>query len=239
MKWQHKKCAELLRDAIEKGACSTTIATYNTWAEWMQIATICSPTQEMILNRYHAHSKKAGLHIKEHNLPQVLQGDTRSPEQYLPIVIYLDNLRSAHNVGSIIRTTEAFRLGKLALSPTTPTPKEKPVRDTSMKADEWVAWETVQDLAFCPRPVIALETTSDSTPLHNTPLPSSFTLVIGNEEYGCSTSALSQADQIISIPLYGRKNSLNVANAFAIAAAEITRQLRNGYFERNTIRRTN
>ena len=57
------------------------------------------------------------------------------------------------------------------------------------------------------------------------------TFPLGNEEYGCSKETLAMADYLLTIPLYGRKNSLNVSNAFAIAAQEICRQKRNIYYE--------
>lgn len=69
-----------------------------------------------------------------------------------------------------------------------------------------------------------METAAEAIPITDFEFPETFTLVIGNEEYGCSDAILAQADYVIKIPLRGRKNSLNVANAFAIAAAEISRQ---------------
>ena len=69
-----------------------------------------------------------------------------------------------------------------------------------------------------PRPIIALDTSDEAISLNDFIFPASFTLVLGNEEYGISDAALRLADILVEIPLFGVKNSLNVACAFAIAA---------------------
>ena len=74
--------------------------------------------------------------------------------------------------------------------------------------------------------VIVLETSPQSQPIYQFHFPDAFTLVIGNEEYGCSENSIQLADALVEIPMAGRKNSLNVANAYAIAASEIHRQKR-------------
>jgi tRNA G18 (ribose-2'-O)-methylase SpoU len=171
-------------------------------------------------NAFHDHLQAAELSVKEHNL-LVRTCDREEADPYLPIDIYLDHIRSAHNVGSIFRTVEAMRLGTIYLSDQTPTPEHKQVRDAGMGACEWVPWQRGMSQR---RPIIALETVEGATPLAKFDFPETFTLVVGNEEYGVSEEVLERADHVIEIPLFGRKNSLNVANAFAIIAAEIRRQ---------------
>lgn len=200
---QHKKAAEALREAYQL-------------LHWLD-----EPEPENLADAYHIQLRKAGQSLKEHNFLPQRRGDRKEAAPFRPIAIYLDNIRSAHNVGSIFRTTEAFRLGQIFLSEMTPTPKNKKVRDAAMGADQWVHWE-VAPLSELPRPIIALETCEGATPLHEFTFPESFTLVIGNEEYGCSDHSLKVADHVIEIPLCGIKNSLNVANAFSTVAYRIT-----------------
>jgi tRNA G18 (ribose-2'-O)-methylase SpoU len=138
--------------------------------------------------------------------------------------IYLDNIRSAHNVGSIIRTTEAFSLGTLHFSDKTPYIDNKQVKDTAMGTQGWVECRSNMLLKDLPRPIIILETAHNAIPIHDFIFPDQFTLVVGNEEYGCSDESIQLADIALEIPLVGKKNSLNVANAFAIAAYEIRKQ---------------
>ena len=76
-----------------------------------------------------------------------------------------------------------------------------------------------------PRPLIALETAENATAYFNFTFPHSFSLLIGNEEYGLTAKTIKQADAIIQIPLFGSKNSLNVSCAFAIIAAQIRKDL--------------
>lgn len=177
---------------------------------------------ESLSNRYHWHRERAGLGVKEHGL-LVRSSDQSNPLlPSLNLAIYLDHLRSAHNVGSIIRTVEAFQLGAIFLSEQTPDPGHRQVQQASMGAYEWVKVERCIHLDDLPRPWIALETAEQAAPLPRFSWPKEpFTLIVGNEEYGCSQAILEQADELVEIPLCGRKNSLNVANALAIAAYSI------------------
>ena len=72
-----------------------------------------------------------------------------------------------------------------------------------------------------PRPIIALDTGDAALSVLEFDFPETFTLILGNEEYGISNESLAEVDYILEIPLFGAKNSLNVACAFAIAASKI------------------
>jgi tRNA G18 (ribose-2'-O)-methylase SpoU len=212
---QHKKCAEMLRG--EHFSC------YSQATLWLQLDPV-ENTPESLSNRYHFHIRLAKQNHKEHNLlPKVRKGDKETSVPFWPITIYLDQLRSAHNVGSILRTVEALRLGEVVFSQDTPGIECKKVKDTSMGAWQWVPTKR-QPLNDLPRPIICFETVEQSTPLHQAIFPESFTLVVGNEEFGVSQSSLELADFIVEIPLRGQKNSLNVASCFAMGAYEIFRQ---------------
>jgi tRNA G18 (ribose-2'-O)-methylase SpoU len=125
-----------------------------------------------------------------------------------------------------VRSFEAFQLGTLILSPQTPGLEHKQVIDASMGCASHVSWERCAQAELLNGPLIAIETSPQSESLQDFVFPEKFTLILGNEEYGCREDSLAAADAIIEIPLVGRKNSLNVANAFAIVAWEISRQLR-------------
>ena len=77
-----------------------------------------------------------------------------------------------------------------------------------------------------PRPWIALETAPKASAFDEWIYPKGCTIVVGNEERGIRSSLLKQCDAIVCIPLSGHKNSLNVANAYAIVAAEAAMQHR-------------
>lgn len=225
---QHKHAAFLIRSYYERlvnGEHDISPDLYNKWQSWLGENSFKSINLEELSNHYHKHMQKAKIHIKEpFLLPKLLQGDRSKALKPLKWSIYLDNLRSAFNVGSIIRTTEAFSLGKIIFGEKSPNLKNKQVQDVSMETHSWVSTEENTSLDDLPRPIIALETIEGAIPHYDYPFPEEGTLVLGNEEYGCSKNTLAKADAFISIPLYGRKNSLNVANAFSIVAETIRRR---------------
>ena len=154
----------------------------------------------------------------------------------LPWDILLHDLRSGHNVGSIFRTADCFGLGKIFLSGYTCGPENKSLAAAAMGSETWLESSRVTNvLEFIkgykqnaneedklnPAHIVALEITEDAVPLQDFVWPERGLLIPGNEELGISPEILEQADEILSIPLYGRKNSLNVSQAFALVAWEI------------------
>lgn len=231
LKQQHKKCAELLRAFYEtlhnkEPLPQESLSYYNSLLSWMHLNPFGNFDLISLADRYHWHLREAGRSLKEHNLlPHIRQGDHIPKAPFLPIAIYLDHIRSAYNVGSILRTIEALRLGSLHFSSKTPFIDNEKVLHTAMGSATLVPCFQNTVLSSLPRPLIALETSDDAIPLSSFLFPPTFTLILGNEEYGISPETLSQVDTLIEIPLLGAKNSINVACAFAIAAAEIRKQL--------------
>ncbi|VHO04238.1 tRNA (guanosine(18)-2'-O)-methyltransferase [Candidatus Rhabdochlamydia sp. T3358] len=129
-------------------------------------------------------------------------------------------------MGSIIRTVEAFLLGPICFAKQIPYIDNLKVQKTSMFTFDKVTCHQNRPLEQLPKPLIALETIPNAPSLFDFTFPKEFTLLLGNEEYGLSDQALSMADQAVQIPLYGFKQSLNVASAFAIVAAVISNQQR-------------
>lgn len=180
------------------------------------------PTQEAIRERYHNHLQQASIRLKEHNLLVSTQ-DKSTAAPSLGISVALDSLRSVHNIASIIRTMEAFSFGSLYLLQGSYRVDGNALAKVAMGTLPFVPLQQGVDIATLPRPWIALETVPQAQSYSDFAYPPLFTLLIGNEERGISPDLLKQADAVVQIPLRGRKNSLNVANAFAILAAEIVR----------------
>lgn len=180
-------------------------------------------TAEEIELRFHSHSLASGRGLAEADFLQLSIGDRTTAEEWLNIHTYLDGLRSCHNVGSILRTVEAFRLGPVYFSGDM-MPKNHPqLQKTSMGAWQHV---TIKQNEEPPRPWIALETVPEAPPFNEWIYPVGCSLIVGNEERGINNDLLKRADAVVTIPLAGYKNSLNVANAFAILAAEVAMQHR-------------
>ncbi len=223
---QHKMAGALLKELFDSEK-NTLLKCYTQLENWLDLPSINLQSHVEIRHRFHFHLEKAALCQKEHFLLHVKKEDSSSNTPFLPVHIFLSSLRSAFNVGSIFRTVEAFRLGTIYCSSTTPTPDHPKVQKASMGTFDKVAYKTDCDIEEMPRPWIALETASPSTSLSSFTFPESFTLILGNEEFGVPKELLLKCDALVEIPLCGSKNSLNVASAFAIVAATIRTQLLN------------
>jgi TrmH family RNA methyltransferase len=143
---------------------------------------------------------------------------TRPRTGLLPIALYLDDIRSPYNVGSIFRTAEAFGIEKIYLSRYTASPAHKRAVRTSMGCTEILPWQ-IADLeeAARERPIFALEL--GGTPIEQYSFPYRGIAVLGSEELGISPEArriASDSGGIVSVPLRGAKGSLNVAVAAGI-----------------------
>ncbi|MDR2539663.1 MAG: hypothetical protein LBC45_03540 [Chlamydiales bacterium] len=200
---------------------------YRRIESWLELPLLDMKDIKALCDRYHFHLAQMGQSWQEHHLfASHQQSDIDSDTPFLQVGVYLDNIRSAFNVGSIIRTVEAFRLGPIYFAKQTPYIDNPKVQKTSMFTFDKVSCYQNKPLEQLPRPLIALETVPHTPSLFDFTFPKEFTLLLGNEEYGLSDQALSMADQALQIPLYGFKQSLNVASAFAIIAAVISNQQR-------------
>ena len=219
---QEKLSAERLHSLFLNPSDLEALEEYNLFQEWTGKRLITDLDPKTLSNLYHQHLKAAGIHLKESSfLPFVTSVDKNEALPSLGFHIYLDGLRSAHNVGSILRTIEAFRLGTVYFSEQTPFIDQKNVRDASMGAWEWIDCKKAS-LEELPKPWICLETSTEAETLNSALIPAGCTLIVGNEEFGCSHIALHGAQKLIQIPLRGKKNSLNVSNAFAILAYKLS-----------------
>jgi tRNA G18 (ribose-2'-O)-methylase SpoU len=143
----------------------------------------------------------------------------------LPVHAILDNIRSLYNVGSMFRTSDGARLGKLWLTGHTPHPPRKEIEKTALGATLTVPWEYVRDplesidrIKTSGYRLVVLEQTDGSVP-YDSVIPSDLplALVVGNEITGVSPEYVAAADGAIEIPMMGMKHSLNAAVAYGIA----------------------
>ena len=138
----------------------------------------------------------------------------------------LNNVRSALNVGSIFRTSDAFLLDPLILCGHTPQPPSAEMQKTALGATETVGWkyhEFVKDAVAELKQnhtLLAVEITQKACNLHQFDWQSSkpFALFLGNEITGVDDDVLAECDQVIQVPQFGSKHSLNVAVCAGIVA---------------------
>lgn len=153
----------------------------------------------------------------------------------LPLTVVLDNVRSLNNIGSVFRTSDAFRVEHIALCGITATPPHREIHKTALGAEESVAWSYYEDTVECVESlmeraymVYAVELTHNSLILGRDSIETNrpIALVLGNEIDGVQESVLERCDGFLEIPQYGSKHSLNVSCAAAIAIWEVSKQLR-------------
>jgi 23S rRNA (guanosine2251-2'-O)-methyltransferase len=148
-----------------------------------------------------------------------------------PIHIVLDNLRSAFNVGSIFRLADAARAAEVIPCGYTAYPPHHKLEQTSLGTTDSVPWrrfdDTVSaltDLKAKGIQLVAAETARGASPYHRFEYSFPVALVLGNEALGVSEAALKLCDAVIEIPVFGYKNSINVATASAIVLYDVLRQ---------------
>ena len=144
----------------------------------------------------------------------------------VPVVVVLDNIRSAYNVGSVFRTADAFRLEGLRLCGVSACPPSPLIHKTALGAEEAVDWqyfetavEAVEQLKDEGCLVCGLEITHNALRLQDFRVDRDrrVAVVVGNEVHGISEEVLRLCDVCLEIPQRGTKHSLNVASAAAIA----------------------
>jgi 23S rRNA (guanosine2251-2'-O)-methyltransferase len=152
------------------------------------------------------------------------------PTAMPPIHAVLDNVRSAFNTGSIFRTADAAGIAHLHLCGVTGFPPNHKLFKTALGALDYVPWtryknslDAVRVLRLKGIPTIAIETAPHSISLFEFDWPPACAVIFGNEVTGISQEVLSRADSIVSIPMLGHKNTINVATAFGIVAYELLR----------------
>jgi len=163
---------------------------------------------------------------------------SRSLNNLRQLILIAHNVRSTHNVGSLFRTAEGLGVDELILSGYTPYPKEKndvrlsymadklegQINKTALGAQFSLKWRHTEDIAgviaaFKKQSfkVIALEQDKKSRVITDLDYGDKIALIIGNELTGLAGSVLGLCDQIIEIPMFGRKESYNVVQAAAMA----------------------
>ncbi|MDR1370588.1 MAG: RNA methyltransferase [Dysgonamonadaceae bacterium] len=151
----------------------------------------------------------------------------------IPLVVVLDNVRSLHNVGSIFRTSDAFRIERIYLCGITAHPPHPEIHKTALGAENTVNWtsventlEAIQQLKASGYKIWSVEQAKGSISLPELELKEEkHAVVLGNEVHGVGQEVIDQSDGCIEIPQFGTKHSLNVSVASGIVIWEIFKQI--------------
>ena len=159
------------------------------------------------------------------------------------IIVVLDNVRSTHNVGSILRTADGLGVSKVVLTGYTPYPKvmnderlpheitkqTNAIKKTSLGAEATMDIERHEDISDVidslkktQYTIVSLEQNKLSTPINKLMIPNKVALIVGNEINGINERSLESSDFIVEIPMKGKKESFNVSVATGIALYELS-----------------
>ena len=137
-----------------------------------------------------------------------------------PIKVLLDNIRSAHNVGSIFRSCDAFLIDEIILCGITAKPPNKEIRKTALGSTDSVKWsyfENIKDAILKLKQekyqIISVEQADKSIELKNFKIQSKkkYAIIFGNEINGVNQKVIDMSDDVVEIPQYGTKHSFNVS----------------------------
>ncbi len=154
------------------------------------------------------------------------------------ISVIAHNIRSSHNVGSLLRTCEGLGINMVYLSGYTPYPLathdtrlphiarkvHAQIQKTALGAEQQLRWQHINDIKNLITDlkrqkvlIAALEQAIDSQPLPNFTPPKKLAILLGNEVEGIDQDLLSMVDVVLEIPMFGRKESFNVIEAASMA----------------------
>lgn len=151
-----------------------------------------------------------------------------------PIRIVLDNVRSLNNIGSVFRTADAFLIEKIYLCGITATPPHKDIRKTALGATESVAWEyrkstseLIKELKSEGWCTLAVEQAEGALQLNdfNVDRNARYALVFGNEVKGVSQEVVDMSDDVLEIPQFGTKHSLNISVSVGVVVWDLWTKL--------------
>lgn len=152
----------------------------------------------------------------------------------LPLTVVLDNIRSLHNVGSVFRTSDAFRVERVMLCGITATPPSAEIHKTALGAEDVVSWQyygdTMEAVAALKEEgyeVYSIEQCEGSIALQDfLALPDKhYAVIMGNEVKGVQQQVVDASDGAIEIPQFGTKHSLNVSVTAGMVIWELAKKL--------------
>ena len=166
----------------------------------------------------------------EHRKLKITELNRISAEEFkeaekLPLAVVLDNVRSLHNIGSVFRTSDAFRVECIYLCGITATPPHPEMHKTALGAEFTVDCDNLRREGYT---VYSVEQAEGSTMLEELVLEQGkkYAVVLGNEVKGVQQEVIDHSDGCIEIPQYGTKHSLNVSVTAGIVIWDLFKKLR-------------
>jgi tRNA G18 (ribose-2'-O)-methylase SpoU len=230
-----KQFSNLLQSGISQGGGTAALRAYSSFifpksmgalamTQQPQRATVIANHIAFLIKEQRSHEKN-WMRNHDRAIKEVEQMEgTEGLAHRNPIILVLDNIRSAHNVGNIIRAAEAAKCSMVLLCGSmTPAPPHPKVLKTALGSAEYVPYkkygstlQAIRDLKEQDIKVVGVETTSKSLTLWDYSIfhpheHQMVAFVFGNEIIGVDTECLEECDALVALPTHGIKNSLNVA----------------------------
>ena len=171
--------------------------------------------------------------LKLEELNRLSVEEFRTAEK-IPLTVVLDNVRSQHNIGSVFRTCDAFRVEEILLCGITATPPNAEIHKTALGAEDSVQWRYLDETLTAVRQlqdsgytVYSVEQAEKSLSLETMELQrdKKYAVILGHEVHGVQQPVVDACDGCIEIPQFGTKHSLNVSVATGIVIWDFFRQL--------------
>ena len=232
IKWLTAFYHRLTTNRVNESLLDLFVQQYNQALSWGKMAPFYPPAEnktrlwmEAVSDQIQFHRVETGIRVTDtHLVENISTRDLKVPAHRPDIDCHLalDSLRSLFNLGSIIRTCDAAGFNSVIVGNTNEK-QGSGIQKTAMGAEKWVAQEPTVDLfttLFEKKKqgyqVIGVETIEGAQPYDRIDWSTKTILVLGNEEYGISSHLLPVCDAFAYIPMFGRKNSINVASAASV-----------------------
>lgn len=172
--------------------------------------------------------------LRNDELGRLSESEFKQAEK-LKVTVVLDNVRSQHNIGSAFRTADSFFIEKIILCGICATPPTPEIHKSALGAEFSVDWEyyketldAVKALKEQGYTIISVEQAERSISLENfNPNPDSkYTLIFGNEVKGVQQEVVNQSDDVLEIPQFGTKHSLNISVSAGVVMWEFCKHLK-------------
>lgn len=172
--------------------------------------------------------------LKITELNRISTEDFKNVEK-TPLIIVLDDIRSLHNIGSVFRTADAFKVESIYLCGITATPPHAEIHKTALGAEYSVNWKwfsdtmaAVESLKTEGYTVYSVEQAEGSVMLNQLELDrqNKYAIIMGNEVKGVKQEVIDHSDGCIEIPQYGTKHSLNVSVTAGIVIWDLFNKLK-------------
>jgi tRNA G18 (ribose-2'-O)-methylase SpoU len=150
----------------------------------------------------------------------------------LPIYIVLDSLKCAHNIGTILRLSDALLVSKVFICGNTIVPPNRKIKASSRGAEKWVPWEyqgnivdVIHDLKKEGVFIMSAEVSKESISYEQVEYTLPVCIVLGREYDGVSAAVLQLSDCVVHLPMYGMCNSINVSTTASVLMYEVNKKI--------------